>query len=42
MNTTPTLPKIFRSRPEHFLHVVNASSVNACTASNRSPHSVHA
>lgn len=27
---------------EHLVHVVNASSLNACTTSNRSPHSVHA
>jgi hypothetical protein len=29
LNTTPTLPKSLRSLPEHFAHVVNASSVNA-------------
>jgi hypothetical protein len=29
LKTTPTLPKSLRSLPAHFVHVVNASSVNA-------------
>ena len=31
-----------RSRPLHFSHVVSDASLNAWTASNLSPHSVHA
>jgi hypothetical protein len=42
LNTTPTLPNSLRSRPLHFGHSVSASSLNACTASNRLSHSVHA
>jgi hypothetical protein len=42
LNTTPTELNSLRSRPEHLGQVVSASSLNACTASNRLPHSVHA
>jgi hypothetical protein len=42
LNTTPTLPNTLRNRPEHFSHVVSASSLKACTTSKRLLHSVHA
>ena len=42
LKTTPTLPKSLRRRPLHSGQVVSASSLNACTASNRLLHSVHA
>jgi hypothetical protein len=42
LNTTPTLPKSLRSRPSHFGHSVNASSLNDCTTSNLLSHAVHA
>jgi hypothetical protein len=42
LNTTPTEPNSFFSRPEHLGHVDSASSLNACTASNLLSHSVHA
>jgi hypothetical protein len=38
----PTELNSLRNRPEHCGQVVSASSVKACTASKRSPHSVHA
>jgi hypothetical protein len=42
LNTTPTEPYTLRSWPLHTAQVVNDSSVNACTASKRWPHAVHA
>jgi hypothetical protein len=42
LNTTPTLPKSLRNRPEQFSQVVSASSLKAWTASKRLSHSVHA
>ena len=38
----PTGEKTLRSLPPHAGHTVSGSSVNFCTASSRSPHSVQA
>jgi hypothetical protein len=38
----PTGEKTFRSRPLQAGHTVSGSSLNFCTISSRSPHSVHA
>lgn len=37
----PTAENTFFRRPSQFGHTVRASSVNFCTASRPSPHSVH-
>ncbi len=37
----PTAENTFFRRPWHWGHSVSASSVNFCTASRPSPHSVH-
>jgi len=41
LKTMPTAEKTFFRRPWQFGHSVRASSVNFCTASRPSPHSVH-
>jgi hypothetical protein len=38
----PTGEKTLRSLPPHTAHTVSGSSLNFCTASVRSPQSVHA
>ncbi len=41
LKTTPTAENTLRSRPLQAGHTVSASSLNFCTASRPSPHSVH-
>ncbi|ATL84914.1 hypothetical protein SMALA_4684 [Streptomyces malaysiensis subsp. malaysiensis] len=41
MKTMPTAEYTFFRRPWQLGHSVSASSVNFCTASRPSPHSVH-